>query len=341
MFFAFFVIITHSFPITGTQQNFEPLVNITNGQLSFSFLGLKGFFVISGFLIYKSFERSRNIYDFIFKRILRIFPALILMSLFIVFFIGLIVTDNSFREYLGNSSVYYYFIQSITLINFGLIKCLPGIFKNNYLGCELNGSLWTISYEFLFYLLFLFLFSIKKNKLILKLGFLFSFLLFYYFKLFYIDKYFVYDIYIPGTTIGLKAINDFGLYFLVGSIFSLFKIDEFIQNKELKVLFISFLIIIISLIFNVFSYISYIIYPIFILSIGLMNYQIFPYYKKIGDISYGIYLWAFPIQQVLEQYFHLLPVFNIFYTTIFVIPIAYVSWIFVEKPVLSLKLKLN
>jgi len=71
-----------------------------------------------------------------------------------------------------------------------------------------------------------------------------------------------------------------------------------------------------------------------------MNYQIFPYYKKIGDISYGIYLWAFPIQQGLEHFYHLLPVFNIIYTSIIVIPIAYLSWNFIEKPVLRLKFKL-
>ena len=86
--FALFVIITHSFPITGALEKYEPLINFTKGQLSFSFLGLKGFFVISGFLIYKSFERSNNIYEFLFKRILRVFPALILMSMLMVFLLG-------------------------------------------------------------------------------------------------------------------------------------------------------------------------------------------------------------------------------------------------------------
>src|SRR5579883_434314 len=84
--FALFVLITHSYAISGFNENLDPLRQLTNNQISFSTLGVKGFFVISGFLVFKSLQRSKNWFDYIIKRILRIFPALIavLTTCFIV-----------------------------------------------------------------------------------------------------------------------------------------------------------------------------------------------------------------------------------------------------------------
>lgn len=86
LIFASFVIITHSYPLSGVKEC-DWLCQLSNGQISFSYIGLKGFFVISGYLIFQSLQRSDNIIDYFWKRVLRLFPAL-----FIVLLLTIILT---------------------------------------------------------------------------------------------------------------------------------------------------------------------------------------------------------------------------------------------------------
>ena len=74
LLFAVWVIITHSYPLTGQPEQ-DLLWKITNGQTAFSYISVRGFFAISGYLIIQSLLRSNNLMDYYWKRILRIFPA--------------------------------------------------------------------------------------------------------------------------------------------------------------------------------------------------------------------------------------------------------------------------
>src|SRR6476646_3313529 len=78
LIFALSVIITHSYPLSGLPE-IDPLHRLTAGQLSFSYVGVRGFFVISGFLIYESLMRSKGLDDYFIKRILRIYPGLLVV----------------------------------------------------------------------------------------------------------------------------------------------------------------------------------------------------------------------------------------------------------------------
>ena len=55
--------------------------------------------------------------------------------------------------------------------------------------------------------------------------------------------------------------------------------------------------------------------------------------KLPADLSYGVYIYAFPIQQLLVTYGHL----NHATAILAVIPFAAMSWFLVEKPALKLK----
>ena len=81
LLFAVWVIITHSYPLTGQPEQ-DLLWKITNGQTVFSYISVRGFFAISGYLIIQSLLRSNNLIDYYWKRILRIFPALFVVLLF-------------------------------------------------------------------------------------------------------------------------------------------------------------------------------------------------------------------------------------------------------------------
>ena len=89
--FAWFVIISHSYILNGAGAT-DPLFELTNHTFLFSFIGVKGFFIISGYLIFKSMLASNTIPEYLIKRVLRIFHALaivLLVTLVAVYFIYL------------------------------------------------------------------------------------------------------------------------------------------------------------------------------------------------------------------------------------------------------------
>src|SRR5450755_864149 len=68
------VLLSHSYDLRGIGEK-EPLVSITSGHYSLSGIGLAIFFVISGFLVSRSLDRSSSVKAFLYKRFLRIWPG--------------------------------------------------------------------------------------------------------------------------------------------------------------------------------------------------------------------------------------------------------------------------
>ncbi|WP_213279602.1 hypothetical protein [Chryseobacterium indologenes] len=65
--FASLVIITHSYALSGATQG-DPLSQLTNSQMEFSYLGVHGFFIISRYLIFKSLLRCKGLLDYYWKK---------------------------------------------------------------------------------------------------------------------------------------------------------------------------------------------------------------------------------------------------------------------------------
>ena len=63
--------ISHSYPLSGNSEASQWIFQLTNGQINYASIGLNGFFVISGFFIYRSFARSTSAWEFMKKRVLR------------------------------------------------------------------------------------------------------------------------------------------------------------------------------------------------------------------------------------------------------------------------------
>ncbi|MEN8614025.1 acyltransferase [Dehalogenimonas sp. THU2] len=144
----------HSFPSGSPVFPFYPAMG---------FLGVVIFFFISGFLITQSYERSNDPLRFLWARILRIDPALIMVVVVTVFIIGPFVTTLSVSEYFSSDATYKYLLNG-SLIDF--VRHLPGVFEGN----DVNIPLWTLQYEFLFYLVVLcvgMLNMIKHKKAVL------------------------------------------------------------------------------------------------------------------------------------------------------------------------------
>jgi len=326
LLFAYFIIISHSYPLSGSTDT-EWLSEITKGQIDFAFIGLKGFFSISGYLIFQSLERSKGFIDYYWKRILRLFPALFVVLLLTVLLAPL-VYENTI-PYLSNKNVWTYIPNNIFLytIQFGI----TGVFENIPFKSAINGSLWSIPYEFTLYIIissFIFLKKfpqIKKALLILLFTFLAVGNIFFYAEL---SRYFLF--------VSSGYLLDLGIYFIAGSLLASINIESYTYKNHLFL--VSVIVLIVSIATNSFTYSKYFILPICIIIGGIMSTPVINKIgSTIGDLSYGIYIYSFPIQQTLVYYFKF-SALELMLPTLFIASFfAYFSWHWIEKRALLLK----
>lgn len=113
-----------------------------------STFAVQAFFFVSGFLVFMSWERSTTLKAYASKRFWRIAPA------YVVVVVGAAVllaptSSLSIQEYFFAPGWREYLFYNLLLSNF-TAPSLPGVFTNNY-ETAVNGSLWTIKIEVAFY----------------------------------------------------------------------------------------------------------------------------------------------------------------------------------------------
>ncbi len=327
--FASFVIITHSYPLSGNAEN-DFLYQITNGQTLFSYIGVKGFFVISGYLIFQSLQRSTGLLDYFWKRILRLYPALIIVLLLTIILAPFVYQSDI--PFFLNKSLLTYIPNNLTL--YYTQYAVEGIFENNPYKSAINGSLWTISYEFTMYLLLALLIFVRKNVVITKLILIGSFVLLLVCNLYFLEKIKNINFLLNGA-----QLVDLGIFFIAGALLESLNFKNLPRKKEFLILII--LLVTASFIFHFFDYTKYITLPLLFILLGLNT---LPYIcdigNKIGDLSYGIYIYGFPVQQTLMHYFNLNYISLMIYSLLISCILAYLSWHLVEKRALKLKKKI-
>lgn len=117
------------------------------GWTTFGGLGVSIFFFLSGFLVWSSWARDPDIRRFFVRRSLRIFPALWFVVLFSVLVLGPLLSRLAVPEYFASHETWRYLSALGLVIRLGL----PGVFVDNPYPAALNGSLWTLPVEFLCY----------------------------------------------------------------------------------------------------------------------------------------------------------------------------------------------
>ncbi len=161
--FAILVVVSHSFALSGDNQSSEWILQITNGQISYSSIGLNGFFVISGFFIFQSLQRSSSLGNYLIKRFLRLFPGLFVLLLLTIVLVPFVyLGDISFFR---NKEFYTYLPNNLTL--YGFQSGIKGVFDTNAYH-SINGSLWTLRYEFSLYIALAVLYFFRNKKTLIK-----------------------------------------------------------------------------------------------------------------------------------------------------------------------------
>lgn len=313
---ALLVVFSHSFLLAGSLDPLEKIIP----TLTLARVGLAIFFVLSGYLITKSFLNDSNLKRFLAKRALRIFPALIAVSILTAFIVGPILTDLTLKEYFSSIHTYLYPVLVSLLYTFS--QSLPGVLVGEpYPINQVNVSLWTLPIEFSAYLLTPAALLIFKKRANLLLILLILFLSYYSITLF---KYF--DSALVQVPWLLAA-------FFVGSVFALKNIS-FNKIEQLIIFGLFFG----SVFLPVLVPAATILFALMILDLALR----FGSKEKTikNDLSYGTYIISFPIQQVLFLLFNPAPIGLFLMTLIFVLPLAYLSWQLIEKNALRLKPKI-
>ena len=152
---AVMVLFSHSF-VQNKLVQAEPLARLTSGIVDSATLGVTFFFAISGLLVTKSFCEHGTLKYFFSSRCLRIFPAYGVALLLTACVFGAIVTKLPLTEYFSAKGTWQY-VYSQFAMRSDAMRELPGVFSSVPLAGMVNGSLWTIRVEFMLYLITAFL----------------------------------------------------------------------------------------------------------------------------------------------------------------------------------------
>jgi len=144
---AVLVIFSHSFPLGAGSEIHEPLRVLTHGQMTLGAFAVDLFFVMSGFLIAGSAERSRTLGSFLRKRVSRIYPGFVVSALLMALVV-LPLASGTFAEASWPARLVNFVLQTLRLQEFHV----SGAFVHNPYPGVLNGSVWSIQYEFWCYL---------------------------------------------------------------------------------------------------------------------------------------------------------------------------------------------
>ena len=283
-------------------------------------LGVAIFFFLSGMLVCNSLVTKKNVWAFVWARFMRIYPAFFVMLIFSVFLIGPVYTTLNAGQYFSSSETWHFFFRNIIL---SIQYHLPGVWESR-LNIGINASTWTIPIEVGCYICLLFSFLLC-NKL--KINHWVFFVLAMVFSIIPIKWL------LPIMGINYTIIDQVDIFcFAIGAIMAVYK-EQIVLDK--KILSISLLICV--LLWRCENVICY-LYPVVVSLVLIYSTSIKPLLRLHlkHDISYGIYIWHWPICQILYTHLHSINVY-IFFVIVLIITsiIAYLSAIIVEEPCIA------
>jgi peptidoglycan/LPS O-acetylase OafA/YrhL len=278
------VIFSHAFLLGEGTQDPEPLWWLSGGQTVLGVVGVFVFFTISGFLVTQSFEATGSPARFAAKRALRIYPGLLVCLLVSAFVMGPLVTDLPLAKYLRNTATYAYVISNFTMVM--PANTLPGVtFAGYSAGFVVNGPLWTLPCEVAMYLMVLVLGMLRWLDLRLMLALVAMGLAGIWFDTASSD-YFV------GSALWLLP------FFAAGMVLYRLR-DAGIFRPSIAL--IAFAGLALSVPLHAFI----LLFPLFgsYLVIYLAFERRLPIWRaaRFGDLSYGLYIYGWPVEQVLVR----------------------------------------
>jgi peptidoglycan/LPS O-acetylase OafA/YrhL len=324
---AFAVLWSHSYALVLGPQNHEPWVN----WLGYTPAGIAVdvFFVTSGFLVTASLLRLDDFKAFVRARALRIFPALIVMSLLLALAMGPVFSTLPLDEYFASSTTWKFIVKNATILT-GVKYKLPGVFDGQPMDEVINGSLWTLPFELRCYLTLALVWWAAKFA---KSAALRSFT-----RMLTIGTALMLLSFWVAHAFGYKHWHTFRLFymFFCGAVFWVFR--ERIPLKGWIAVAMAIALAVGVAMPKYFFWVYPLTVPYLILWMAYVPGGFLRRFNRFGDYSYGIYIYAFPAQQMLiASVPGITPEQMILAATVVTLPLAMLSWHFVEKPMLARK----
>ncbi|AWZ01298.1 acyltransferase family protein [Rhodobiaceae bacterium] len=321
---AISVALSHSYLTVSGDPSARPLIAETGFTLGYHAVNV--FFVISGFLVTQSWMRSSSIISFATARGLRIYPGIIISTLFVTLVLGTAMTALPATEYLTSPETYLYLTITASLVEPS--GSLPGLFLATPDPITVNGSLWTLRYEVICYVT-LAVFGI--------VGIL--------------NRPRVFAVIAIPVGIGLLVLSlfpfahdntmVFGHFVRFGLCFGL-GVVAYQYRAHIPVHWIGVLalIAITSLAFDqaIYPFLLYVTTAYATFWVAYVPKGKIRLFNKSGDYSYGIYIYAYPIQQTLISLAPDITPIQMFGAAVAAsLPLAIASWHLVEHPTLRWK----
>jgi peptidoglycan/LPS O-acetylase OafA/YrhL len=326
---ATLVIVAHSYNLT---VNEEPLRRF--GGPEFGDIAVAVFFAISGFLVTASWMSDSRLRSFLLRRALRILPGLWVV-LFLTVAFGLVVTALPVTSYLTSLDTWRYPFERA--IVYSTRPSLPGVFTSNPYGSAVNGSLWTLPVEVTAYGATLLLgvtgLLARRRELVLAATVV----------LVVVQETILPDassLDVTGVGSVLHWLVHFGLYYAAGALLFLYR-----ERIRLSLLAAAAALVLWVASFDtgVTTLAGQVLLPYVVLVLGYRAPELVDrVMRRIGDLSYGTYIYAFPVQQAIIHYqLDISPPRLIAITVPITYACAFASWRLVERPALRLRRRLT
>lgn len=319
LLFAGSVGLVHAYSLSGFQQ-LSWIASVLSPKVAVS-----AFFVVSGFLIFMSFERSSSVASYASKRVRRIYPAYftVVMLCALTF---VMVSSKDLGSYFSYTWFKYVF-ANLAFLNF-LQPTLPGVFTTHS-EAFVNAALWTLKIEAMFYLtvpLFVFLFRRFSCLPVLVLTYCLSVAYSEFFAaLANREGPLIYE------QLGRQLPGQLS-YFMAGAFFYYFL--PLFERRVGYFLVAACLVLTVNVIHPLPLFAPYALATV-VIFFGLFLYM--GNFGKYGDFSYGVYIVHFPIIQLLLHvgWFRESPWYFLFAVIFITLVCAIALWHLVEKRFLS------
>jgi peptidoglycan/LPS O-acetylase OafA/YrhL len=319
---ALAVVVSHAASVGTGRHTDEPLHALTGYTLGEH--GVNGFFAVSGFLVAMSWDRRGGAVPFAAARLLRVFPGLVVAVLVTALVIGGAMTTRPLAGYLVSGETWWMIWQTLTA--FKSATTLPGVFEANPLRWPIS-TVWTLRYEIFCYagLLAYGVAGGFRRRNIVLIG-------------------------AAGAALALIMLGLRGeipkgqetalrlpLIFACGALAWLYR-DRIPLSLGVVAAIVFALPLAALAVPPVYKPLLFVGSAYVFLWIAMAPGLSHPRLEPPGDISYGVYLYGWPIQQTLQALFPAVSGWAMLPAALaLTMAAATLSWLAVEKPALRLK----
>ena len=317
------VLVSHSFSLVGVDDPLIPFVGMSAGDV-----GVDIFFLASGFLVTASLIARNNVREFLLARALRVFPALVVMVLLSVLLLGPAMTTLPIPEYFESPQTRHYLLKCISLFD-GVEYHLPGVFEQNPLRAAVNGSLWSLPVEVrmyaalaLIWTLFAVFGSFRGNAV----------------KLVTAGLAVTAGVLVVRTHLShgddSASLRLIFMFFTGSAYFSL--------RQAVRFSGAAFGVLTCALVFTAVSRPAF--YITYMVTIGYLLFYLayvpggsVRRYNQVGDYSYGVYIYAFPVQQTVVSFAPAIsPLLLALAAGVTTLGLSFLSWNLIERRAMAI-----